>query len=169
MISGTGTHKASNRLLLCDYLTLPDKIPIYHSAISRKCVFKFQTSLPLPILPLTFVTNPSVNLAPFDVSYYTILGLTPLATSAEIRAAYRTLILLHHPDRTSARGEGANAASTSKNRNVQEGSELRYYRAEDINEAWEVLGDENKREAYDAERRKIKLGKSLERQKAREK
>lgn len=35
--------------------------------------------------------------------------------------------------------------------------------AEKINEAWEVLGDESKREVYDAERRKIKLGKRLER------
>jgi len=39
-----------------------------------------------------------------DADPYTVLGLTPAATPAEIRARYRKLVVEHHPDRLIGRG-----------------------------------------------------------------
>ena len=58
---------------------------------------------------------------------YAVLGLTPQATSAEIKAAYRSLVKCHHPD-----------AGGDEERIVA------------LNAAWEVLRDEQSRRRYDA-------------------
>ena len=58
---------------------------------------------------------------------YAVLGLTPQATSAEIKAAYRALVKCHHPD-----------AGGDEERIVA------------LNAAWEVLRDEQSRRRYDA-------------------
>jgi DnaJ-class molecular chaperone len=58
--------------------------------------------------------------------YYADLGLTQNATEAEIKTAYRKLVLEHHPDK--------------------QGDPLKF-RA--VAEAYEVLGDPAKRQAYD--------------------
>ena len=63
--------------------------------------------------------------------YYKILKLTPSATSAEIRNMYRRLAILKHPDRDPS---------------PQATAEM-----QDINEAYSVLGNENKRKQYDLE------------------
>lgn len=70
---------------------------------------------------------------PALATHYTTLGLTPIATAAQIRAAYRASILLRHPDRASGSGLG----------------EARDGGASALNAAWEVLGDEERREEYD--------------------
>ena len=59
--------------------------------------------------------------------YYADLGVLPSATEAEIKAAYRTLVREHHPDR--------------------QGDPIKF-RA--VAEAYEVLGDPVKRQAYEA-------------------
>lgn len=59
---------------------------------------------------------------------YTVLGVSPEATTAEIKAAYRTLVKRHHPD-----------AGGDKTRIVA------------LNAAWELLGDGDRRRRYDAE------------------
>lgn len=63
-------------------------------------------------------------------SFYNILGINENSSKEEIKKAYRTLSLKHHPD---------------KNPNNQEA----YNKFQKINEAYETLGDEQKREEYD--------------------
>ena len=61
--------------------------------------------------------------------YYKILGIDPKASQKEIKSAYYQMSKLHHPD--------INENSDSHNRILE------------INEAYETLGDENKRSIYD--------------------
>jgi len=63
------------------------------------------------------------------VTYYELLGVKPSATQAEIRAAFRALILKHHPDRNPDPGAAE------------------YTRV--LNEAHTVLADERTRQLYD--------------------
>ena len=65
--------------------------------------------------------------------YYRILDVRPASSPAEIRQAYRRLASLTHPDRDSSP-----QATT---------------RMQEINEAYGVLGNENKRIKYDIEYR----------------
>ncbi|TPE45954.1 DnaJ C-terminal domain-containing protein [Pontibacter mangrovi] len=62
--------------------------------------------------------------------YYNILGVDKKATQAEIKKAYRSLAKKYHPD---------------KNKGNKEAEE----KFKDISEAYEVLGDEEKRKQYD--------------------
>ena len=62
--------------------------------------------------------------------YYKILGVAKTATDKEIKAAYRKLARKHHPD-------------------VNAGNKEAEARFKDIGEAYEVLGDKEKRKQYD--------------------
>ncbi len=62
--------------------------------------------------------------------YYATLGVPKTATHDEIRKAFRKLARIHHPD----------VAKDKK------GAETKF---KEINEAYEVLGDEDKRQKYD--------------------
>lgn len=68
----------------------------------------------------------------FDVAkdYYEILGVSKSASTDEIKKAYRKLALKYHPDRN----KGDNTAEQ---------------KFKDINEAYEVLSDAQKRSSYD--------------------
>ncbi len=66
--------------------------------------------------------------------HYTALGLTSDATLADIKKAFRQKASLYHPDRNDA----ADAAAR--------------FRA--VQEAYEVLSDDSKRQAYDDNRRR---------------
>ena len=61
--------------------------------------------------------------------YYEVLGVSKDATDAEIKSAFRKLAKQYHPD-------------ISKEANAEE-------KFKEIQEAYEVLGDENKRKQYD--------------------
>jgi len=61
--------------------------------------------------------------------HYAVLGLTPAASAAAIKAAYRALVKQHHPD---AGGDATLILA--------------------LNEAWAVLGDAEQRRRYDVER-----------------
>ncbi len=63
--------------------------------------------------------------------YYRALGIDPGASAEDIRKAFRTLAFQHHPDRNPDDIETAEA------------------RFKEINEAYEVLGDAEKRRRYD--------------------
>jgi hypothetical protein len=69
--------------------------------------------------------------------YYTLLGVEPDATPAQIKKAYRTLARQHHPDTNPG---DADAAA----------------RFRDITVAYETLTDPKRREAYDRTRPKTK-------------
>ena len=61
---------------------------------------------------------------------YAVLEVSPTATAAEIKAAYRRLVKQHHPD---AGGDDQRILA--------------------LNAAWEVLGDAERRRAHDRTRR----------------
>ena len=61
--------------------------------------------------------------------YYSILGVTSSAEMAVIKAAYKALAGIYHPDRNSS------SEAVSK--------------MQKINDAWEVLGNIDTRKAYD--------------------
>jgi molecular chaperone DnaJ len=65
-------------------------------------------------------------MASTSADHYAILGVSPGASTAEIKAAYRSLVKRHHPD---AGGD---------QRTILE-----------LNAAWEVLGDGDRRRDYD--------------------
>ena len=64
---------------------------------------------------------------PAGVDHYAVLGVSPLATEAQIKAAYRALVKLHHPDL------GGDAQ-----------------RILALNAAWEALRDGPRRRSHDA-------------------
>ena len=66
---------------------------------------------------------------PTKRDYYEVLGIPRNATDEEIKRAFRRLALKYHPDR-----------------NHEEGAEEKF---KEINEAYEVLSDSDKRAAYD--------------------
>lgn len=63
-------------------------------------------------------------------TYYEVLGVGPGATGEEVRRAYRERARIHHPD---SAGGGDPAGRTMQ----------------DLNEAWRVLGDPDRRADYD--------------------
>jgi hypothetical protein len=65
-----------------------------------------------------------------EINHYDILGVSPTATADAIKTAYRARMNQYHPDRN--RWTRANAVAAL------------------INEAWEVLGDPERRSVYDA-------------------
>lgn len=70
--------------------------------------------------------------------YYSTLGISPSATQAEIKRAYRNLAKQFHPDsQVAPAGQGENS---THDQIVQ------------INAAYEVLGDVQKRQRYDRDR-----------------
>ncbi len=62
--------------------------------------------------------------------YYNILGIQKNATSEEIKKAFRKLAMQHHPDRNSG----------------DKSAEVKF---KELNEAYEILKDDQKRAAYD--------------------
>ncbi len=66
----------------------------------------------------------------FEKDYYSVLGVPKNATHAEIKKAYRKLAQKHHPD--------ANAGNAQAEERFKE-----------VSAAYDVLGDEEKRKAYD--------------------
>jgi hypothetical protein len=74
----------------------------------------------------------SIFIFRFMKDYYAILGVSPQATSADIKRAYRQLVQVYHPDR-------------SQDPQALEKMQL-------INEAYDVLGDPAQRQQYDYRR-----------------
>jgi hypothetical protein len=72
-------------------------------------------------------------------SHYQTLGVPPSASADEIHTAYRNLARRLHPDRHRLRSP-AEAALAER-------------RMRDVNEAWRVLGDADRRGRYDADHR----------------
>ena len=68
------------------------------------------------------------------IDYYKILGVSEDADAKEIKAKYRKLAMKYHPDR---------------NPDDKKAEEM--FKA--ISEAYEILGDENKRKEYDEKRK----------------
>ena len=67
---------------------------------------------------------------------YSILGVSQGADDDELRKAYKKMALKHHPDRQSGKSEEEKTEAENK--------------FKEINEAYEVLSDKEKRERYDS-------------------
>ena len=74
--------------------------------------------------------------------HYATLGLSPSASLADIKKAFRQLASIHHPDR-----------------NTDENAPQRFRL---VQEAYEILSDDTKRQAYDDNRRRNLLDSPLE-------
>ena len=70
-------------------------------------------------------------------THYDLLGLPADASQDEIRAAYRALARRHHPDTQ----HDVDPATADRSRHTMAA----------LNAAWAVLGDPNRRRAYDAQ------------------
>ena len=68
------------------------------------------------------------------MDYYNTLGLKSDSTAEEIKKVYRKLAMQYHPDRNGGNPESEN-------------------RIKEINEAYQILGDEEKRRRYDLQYR----------------
>jgi curved DNA-binding protein CbpA len=68
------------------------------------------------------------------MNYYNTLGISPDSSAEEIKKVYRKLAMQYHPDRN-----GGNPESEE--------------RLKEINEAYQVLGNEEKRRLYDLQYR----------------
>ena len=64
------------------------------------------------------------------INYYSVLGVPKTATEAEIKSAYRKLAFKHHPDHN-------------------QGNKTSEGKFKEINEAYEVLSDADKKKTYD--------------------
>lgn len=103
-------------------------------------------------LPDTASTpSDTIAMAPIDVSrdYYAILEVSRTATQDSIKASYRRLALLHHPDKN-----GGARSATTKTQLVREQAIFRQEtettdNSRQLNEAWDVLGDSDKKREYD--------------------
>jgi curved DNA-binding protein CbpA len=73
------------------------------------------------------------------VSPYEVLGVDPSASDQEIRRVYVELARRHHPDYFTEADARSQAEADRRMRQ--------------INEAWQVLGDRERRAAYDRDRR----------------
>ncbi|ORY26477.1 hypothetical protein BCR39DRAFT_594743, partial [Naematelia encephala] len=86
-----------------------------------------------------------------------VLGLLPTANQNEINKAWRRLVLLHHPDKfrqtSSVYSPTSSPSATPLSYSQSDGKENLDIRI--INEAKWVLGDTNRRKAYDA---RLELG-----------
>ncbi len=74
--------------------------------------------------------------------HYAALGVSSAATLAEIKKAFRQQAALHHPDRNAAEGAAAR------------------FRA--VQEAYDILADDDKRTAYDNNRKRNLLDNPLD-------
>ena len=70
-----------------------------------------------------------------DIDLYAVLNLVKTTTAAEIKKAYRTLALVHHPDKHANSPDTLKASSTLK--------------FQQVGFAYAVLSDEKKRARYD--------------------
>lgn len=85
------------------------------------------------------------NLSDTSLStHYAVLALSQAASAAQIRAAYLTLILAHHPDK---RPIGAATSARHAAGMEQDGAVT----AEALNQAYAVLGDQDSRREYDVQ------------------
>uniref|UniRef100_A0A8C6Y4Z1 DnaJ heat shock protein family (Hsp40) member C24 n=1 Tax=Naja naja TaxID=35670 RepID=A0A8C6Y4Z1_NAJNA len=76
--------------------------------------------------------------------WYSILGAEPCDSLKELKRKYQRLILLYHPDKQSTDVPAGEA-------------EARMQRFIEIDRAWKILGNEERKKEYDLQRREYEL------------
>ncbi|KAJ1428382.1 hypothetical protein B484DRAFT_329540 [Ochromonadaceae sp. CCMP2298] len=71
---------------------------------------------------------------------YAVLGVAPTSSQEQLKTSYQRLLLAHHPDKSPL--SSAAAGSEGSGRFIE------------LRECWAVLGDVQKRQAYDEVRRR---------------
>lgn len=79
---------------------------------------------------------------PSSGNYYEVLGCQSTDSIASIKKSYQSLILKYHPDKQSQK-DGDNDETTNE--------AIRMQRFQEIDFAWKILRDPEKRKQYDAE------------------
>eukprot|EP01084_Bolivina_argentea_P047942 88379_1 len=83
-----------------------------------------------------------MNMSNLQTNLYNILGVEQNVSIDELKQCYHKLVLKYHPDRNV---NTDNNKSTTQNNKLDKNNELFLK----IQEAWEILRDENKRKLYD--------------------
>ena len=83
------------------------------------------TALGLSMADLDSMLNLGGGVTDLDAAYK-VLGVSPQATDAEVKAAYRQLALKHHPDRVATLGEDVHKAAERKFQEINEAKETIY-------------------------------------------
>lgn len=115
----------AQRLQLLDFLVLIAKADGMVPPQEMDALRFVTLNLGLSIADLDSMLNFSSVSDNLDAAYK-VLGVTPQATDAEVKAAYRQMALKHHPDRVATLGEDVRKAAERKFQEINEAKEIIY-------------------------------------------
>ena len=96
-----------------------------------------------------------MKISPRDsIDYYAVLGISSDATQADIQAAWRKSVLIHHPDKSNLLSQQEEPRGTGSA--VHDGTGIRL-----INEARFILGDPQRRKEWEEQYGRPLLSPSL--------
>lgn len=116
---------AAQRLQLLDFLVMIAKADGVMAPQEVDALRFVTTALGLSMADLDSMLNLGGGVTDLDAAYK-VLGVSPQATDAEVKAAYRQLALKHHPDRVATLGEDVHKAAERKFQEINEAKETIY-------------------------------------------
>lgn len=116
---------AAQRLQLLDFLVMIAKADGVMAPQEVDALRFVTTALGLSMADLDSMLNLGGGVTDLDAAYK-VLGVSPQATDAEVKAAYRQLALKHNPDRVATLGEDVHKAAERKFQEINEAKETIY-------------------------------------------
>lgn len=116
---------AAQRLQLLDFLVMIAKADGVMAPQEVDALRFVTTALGLSMADLDSMLDLGGGVTDLDAAYK-VLGVSPQATDAEVKAAYRQLALKHHPDRVATLGEDVHKAAERKFQEINEAKETIY-------------------------------------------